>query len=117
MDKYKFVYEDPIGVNVYTPMTARVWIEEQLVLRQSAQQALCPFNFIVGEKEDVVRNDYIEEFAGLASNVQNEFHQIDEADHTTLIFDENFGSQTIRHTIKFLDKITGQRQLALNNLK
>ena len=40
----------------------------------------------------MVRNDYIEEFAGLAKNMQNELHKIEEADHTTLIFNENFGS-------------------------
>ena len=39
LEKYKFVYEDPLGVNVFTLMNARVWVEEQIVARQSIQQA------------------------------------------------------------------------------
>ena len=64
----------------------------------------------MAEKDAGIRNDYIEEYASLAKNSQNEFHTIYEADHTTFIYDENFGSQTIWYTISFLNKITAQKK-------
>ena len=56
-------------------------------------------------EEDVVRNDYIEDFATLAKNEQGEIHTVPLADHTTIVLDGAYGSQVIRKSLAFLDKI------------
>ena len=53
----------------------------------------------------MVRNDYIEDFAELSLNEQNEYHTVVGADHTDIVFDEKYGSQVIRATTNFLDKL------------
>ena len=55
----------------------------------------------------MVRNDYIEEYAGAAKNPANEIHRIEEADHTNICFHAHYASHMIRASIAFLDKLVG----------
>ena len=46
----------------------------------------------------------------MATNDLNEFHTVVGGDHTNFIFDENYGSQTIRCSINFLDKVVKDKE-------
>ena len=103
--RYKPILEDPRNVNHFTATTARMWIEQQELARTSISEAPQPICFIAATEDGVVRNDYIEDFAELSLNQQNEYHHVVGADHTDVVFDENYGSQVIRATTNFLDKL------------
>ena len=91
-EQYKEIFHDPREIGFFTAKTARIWVEEQKIARESIQQAPMPICFIVAEKENCVRNDYIEEFSRLVSNDQGEYHMIGEADHTDICFHKNYCS-------------------------
>ena len=111
--KYKNIYEDDRNIGFFTAVTARIWNEEQAKVRQSCQEAPQPMCFIEAKEDETVRNDYIQEYAKLCKNNQSEYHVIEESDHTTICFDENHGSQMVRHTINFLDKVTEAKRQQL----
>ena len=115
-EQYKEIFHDPREIGFFTAMTARIWVEEQKIARESIQQAPMPICFIVAEKENCVRNDYIEEFSRLATNDQGEYHMIGEADHTDICFHKHYCSQLIRYTQAFLDKIADQKQAELERI-
>ena len=58
----------------------------------------------------MIKNNVVEDYARLATNHLNEFHTVVGGDHTNFIFDENYGSQTIRSSINFLDKVVKDRE-------
>jgi len=103
--KYKFIFEDPRNLDFFTATTAKLWIEEQELSRNSAAQAPQPLCYIIASEDGVVRNDYIEEFAQTNQNEMGEVHTIDGADHTDIILDESYGSQVVRASVAFLDKL------------
>ena len=74
---------------------------------ENAPQPLC---FITAAADGVVRNDYIENYAQLATNDLNEYHVIADADHTNICFDDNYASHMIRATINFLDKVVVEKE-------
>ena len=43
-------------------------------------------------EEDVVRNDYIEDYALLTKNEHGEIHTVPDSDHTTVVLDDLAGS-------------------------
>lgn len=56
-------------------------------------------------EDDVIRNDYIEDYAKLVKNKQSEIHWVHDADHTDVVLNEHYGSQVVRKSVAFLDKI------------
>jgi len=65
--------------------------------------------FIIATEDDVVRNDYIEEFAKLKQNYLGEVHYVQDADHSEVCYNEHYGSQVVRSSVAFLDKLIDAR--------
>lgn len=64
--EYDVIFSDKRYLDFFTATTARLWVEEQEKARESVSLAPQPMCFVLGEAENVVRNDYIEEFYGLS---------------------------------------------------
>uniref|UniRef100_A0A7S3HUJ0 Serine aminopeptidase S33 domain-containing protein n=1 Tax=Favella ehrenbergii TaxID=182087 RepID=A0A7S3HUJ0_9SPIT len=107
--RYEPILNDSRNVNFFTATTARLWVEQQELARSSVAHAPQPFCFIAATGDGVVRNDYIEDFADLTTNEEGELHRVVGADHTDVVFDQSYGSQVMRISTSFLDKLVEAR--------
>ena len=64
---------------------------------------------MIATEDGVVRNDYIEQFMEMRQNEMGEIHYVEGADHTDVVFNENYGSQVVRNSVAFLDKVIDAR--------
>lgn len=109
IEKYRLIFEDKRNVLHFTAVTAKLWVEEQAVSRENIKQVPQPFCFVAASKDGVVRNDYIQEYVQLCPNKLSEYHEIIGADHTDVCFDERYGSQLVRHSIDFFNRVIVSR--------
>lgn len=105
MERYKIIFEDERNLNHFTARLAKIWVEMQNVAKTNVAEATQPICFIIAREDGVVRNDYIEDYAGLAQHESTEIHEIQGADHTNVCFDPHYGSHMVRASVAFCDKL------------
>lgn len=70
-EEWHEIFEDPRSIYSFTAKTASLWVEEQEKAREIIKELELPMLFIEAEKETVVSNAAIKEFAQLAKNPRN----------------------------------------------
>ena len=67
MAKWGHLHRDPRSEHFFTPKTATIWDSEQVKAKTAIMHTNMPLLFIEADGDTVVRNDYIQEYAALAS--------------------------------------------------
>ena len=98
-EKWGHLYHDPNNNHEFTPTTAVLWATEQERAKDSLKQTSLPILLIEATEDQVVKNDYMQQFFELAncksqstryvkSRIANKYVKVQNADHTTICFDK-----------------------------
>ena len=119
--RWGFIDNDDKAQHAFTPTVGVLWVEEQVVAKESIQDIQLPILMIEAEGDEVVRNDHIVEYFHLAgkgvdavrqqkSRIPNKFLSIKDCDHSTICYDKDAVTTLIRETVLFFNKLIGEKQ-------
>ena len=111
MEKWHEIFEDPRSIYYFTLKMATVWVEEQRKAKEAITEISTPMLFIEAEKDNTVSNPHIREYYNMAKYpTRNKYAVIKDCDHSLPVYDPVFGSQVIRHTVSFFDKLVAKHR-------
>ena len=94
MKEWGEIFCDPRTIDYFTATTGIIWIEEQQKSLQTIKEIDIPILFIEGDKDDVIKNEYIKMYSQMAQNHHNlnEYVSIEGCDHSLTAFHPSYAS-------------------------